>query len=246
MQRPLSTTTIRAATSFGHRLPWNGLFWCTLVGLLGGALGMGWLGERDFRARLGTDGSSPRAKLQTGDTVKVALVLNGDELVVVHQNARARVRMLGIKAFDPVVSEREITAFGAAAVGFLEKWLLGQSAEVHFGTPVQDASGRYLAWISRDGIDINRRMVEEGVAAVYTEYPVAREATYLGAEILARRAQRGVWGGKKARSRLFALRKKWLASRALAKRGMFVDPWLEMDALKTLKQPSPQGKGVLP
>jgi endonuclease YncB( thermonuclease family) len=143
----------------------------------------------------------------------VVVVLNGDEVIVEKNGDRATLRMLGIRSFDPVVNEFEITAFGRASVSFLYTWVLNKAVRVGFDTTIKDVRGRYLGFLDRDGVDINRRMVEEGVAMVYTEYPFAREAEYLSTEVLARAAGRGIWGGQRTRTRIRALRHDWDSAR---------------------------------
>ena len=54
-----------------------------------------------------------------------------------------------------------------------------------FDTPIKDVHGRYLAYLELEGVDLGKRMVEEGVSMVYTEYDFAREGDYLTAEWMA-------------------------------------------------------------
>jgi endonuclease YncB( thermonuclease family) len=162
----------------------------------------------------------------SGDSVEVRLILNGDEFVVEHDRLRAKVRMIGIKAFDPVVSEREITAFGDGAVSFLQQWILNKTVQLEFDEPKQDEQGCYLGYVFLDGIDINQRMVAEGIAMVYTEFSTTHEQDYLMAEIPARRARKGIWGGSKARARVMGLRREWSRLRVLQNGEPPVDPLL--------------------
>jgi endonuclease YncB( thermonuclease family) len=101
---------------------------------------------------------------------------------------------------------------------------VGHEVKITFDTPIKDVHGRYLAYVERDAVDVNRRMVEEGVAMVYTEYPVARESKYLSAEGLARKSRRGIWGGPRARTRIEALRRDWAHSRGERLHKVFNDP----------------------
>ncbi len=167
------------------------------------------------------------AIIETGDTVKVVLVLNGDELVVEKGDNRARVRMLGIHSFDPVVNEREITAFGDASVRFLRHWILNHNVRMVFDAPIQDSHGRYLAYIFSGDMDINRRMVSEGLSMVYTEFPTQKERDYLNAEMTPRAKGVGLWGGHKARTRIIGLRRGWSKKRRLRDGVHNLDPLLE-------------------
>jgi endonuclease YncB( thermonuclease family) len=210
-----SSTPTQDFVALWHRVPWNAAFWLLSLGLF--ALSAYFVVSVEMRRRA-SHVPEQAAKIKNGETVRVVRIVKGDEIAVEKGLATARVRMLGIHSFDPVVNEFEITAFGRAAVGFLEQWTLNRPVRLHFDDPIQDVRGRYLAYIERDGLDLNRRMIEEGVTAVYTEYAFAREATYLTSEEMARSARRGVWGSKRAVQRIRALRKQWGAAR-LARTG---------------------------
>ncbi|MBI5508043.1 MAG: thermonuclease family protein [Deltaproteobacteria bacterium] len=188
-----------------RHLPWNAIFWLITAAFLGGAVFFA-VGTYFKQQNLV---SNDVAQINDGDKVKVVAVVNGDELIVTKGTAQARVRMLGIRAFDPVVNEREVTAFGHASVSFLTQWTLNKTVTVVFDTPIMDVHGRYLAFVERANMDLNAKMLEEGIVMVYTEFETAREALFLAAERLARRSSRGIWGSKKAASRVVALRQDW-------------------------------------
>jgi micrococcal nuclease len=202
-------------------LPWNALFWITTPGLTG--LGA-WLSTEVEVKRELTHGVDKAADIQDGDLVDVVVVLNGDELLVTKDGNRAKIRLIGVRAFDAVINEFELTAFGRASVGFLEHWVSGHEVKVRFDSTPKDVHGRYLVYMERDGIDINRRMIEEGVAMVYTEYPFTREAAYLSSEQLARESNRGIWGGPRAVARINGLRHDWRRSRTTRTSQPFADP----------------------
>lgn len=193
-----------------HRVPWNAVFWAVVLALFGSAVGFGVdveVRRRHLHPFWG------QADIHSGDIVRVVGILNGDEVLIEKGRARSRLRMLGIRSFDPVVNEFEITAFGRGSVSFLEQWVLDKQVQVVFGDTPKDVHGRYLAYLERDGVDINRRMVEEGISMVYTEFPFSREALYLTSEHLAREVRRGIWGGKKSFKRIVGLRHDWAAAR---------------------------------
>ena len=210
-----SSLPARGFVALWHRVPWNSVFWLVSLSLLALSVFFAFSVEMRRRANYLPDET---ASIRNGEIVRVVRIVKGDEFAIEKGLHTARVRMLGILSFDPVVNEFEITGFGRAAVGFLEQWVLNRPVRIHFDDPIRDVHGRYLAYIERDGIDLNRRMIEEGVATVYTEYPFGRESSYLTSEEMARAAGRGVWGSKHAVQRIRALRKQWAASR-LARTG---------------------------
>ena len=191
--------------AYRRQLPWNGMFWGVIAIFFGGAVffSVGTYFKQQNQI------TNDTAVIHDGDKVEVVAVLNGDEIIVSTGPAQARVRMLGIRAFDPVVNEREITAFGHASVAFLSQWALNKTVQIVFDNPVKDVRGRYLAYVERGGIDLNDKMIEEGIVAVYTEFSFLRQSVYLTTESMAARASRGIWGSKKAASRVLALRQDW-------------------------------------
>lgn len=193
-------------------MPWNTLYWLTILALFIGAGVFAFLAENLRRDHLGIQAGDPPI-VNEGDPVHVTLILNGDEIIIEKDQKRARLRMLGIHSFDPVVNEREITGFGRASVSFLETWILNKDVVIHFDEPKKDVRGRFLGYVEREHIDINARMVEQGLSMVYTEFPFAREATYSNRERNAREARLGIWGGDKAVARIRGLRATWARTR---------------------------------
>ncbi len=197
---------------FWHNLPWNVLFWATILIFLSAA-SLFAIGALRHRAKQQGIGPGEVAEIADGETVKVVLILNGDELLVEKDKRRARVRMLGIRSFDPVVNEKAITGFGQGAVRFLETRLLNNDVTMHFDKPIKDVRGRYLAYVHIGDVDIGRRMISKGVSFVYTEYKTLREQDYLIQEISARREPSGVWTSPKAAKRMLGLRHEWSNAR---------------------------------
>lgn len=72
-----------------------------------------------------------------------------------------------------------------------------QLSELVFGRTVmlkgnlEDRYGRLVSQVVLDGLDINKQMVELGMAWVYRDY--SKDASYLQAEGRARQARRGIW-----------------------------------------------------
>ncbi len=216
----------RSLSEWWHSLPWNGVFWLCVVAMLAPAAFFAVQAESDRERLLGVRPEA-LAEVDSGQSARVVLILNGDEFVIERDARRARVRMIGIKSFDPVVNEREITAYGDASVHFLKQWILDKEIRLVFDTPKQDEHGRYLAYVYLGEIDINRRMVSEGIAMAYTEFEVAREREYLMAEIQPRQIGVGIWGGTKAQTRILGLRREWSNVRLERHGRSPVDPLLE-------------------
>ncbi len=123
------------------------------------------------------------------DTLEgVARVIDGDTLDV----AGVRVRLHGVDAF-----ERGQTcdraggswACGAAATAALKERAEGRRLTCQvFET---DRYGRKVSRCERDGTDVARALVDEGLALAYRRY----SADYIGAEESARARGAGAWAG---------------------------------------------------
>ena len=86
----------------------------------------------------------------------VERVIDGDTIIVGGES----VRLLGINS-----PERGEQGFEEAKE-FLEMILLGKKVELEFGIPKYDKYNRALAYVHRDGANVNLELVEEGFEAV--------------------------------------------------------------------------------
>ncbi len=173
----------------------------------------------------------PSAVIRDHDPVRVTRVIKANEVEVEKEGRFARLRLVGTYAFNPAVAEKgDITTLGRQAVAFVKSALVDRKVVVQLIRPEVDAKGRYLVYLESDGKDFNRALVEQGLAAVYTEYPFDRERDYLAVEAEARAAQRGFWASTAAKKRLRALRDTWSAVQAREHGTPPGDPWLSENA----------------
>lgn len=86
--------------------------------------------------------------------------------------------------------------YAANATRFNADLVLGKTVELEPDGPCLDAFGRALAYVTVDGRDVNRLLVERGYACVLHIPPGgdARSAEFKAVEAAARAAGRGLWG----------------------------------------------------
>lgn len=118
-------------------------------------------------------------------TVKVVGISDGDTFTAINDdNLQLKIRIYGIDAPE----KRQ--AFGNKSKEFLSSLIFGK----HISIDVQskDRYGRYIAKVySPDGKDVSLLMIHEGMAWHFTKYD--NNKVYADAEILARKAKRGLW-----------------------------------------------------
>ena len=123
-----------------------------------------------------------------------------------------RVRILGIKAFDPTAQEAGISLFGQLAVAFLTEYK-GTRAILEFKKFAKDPQGRLLAYVRVGEHDLGETLLERGLALTYVRYPVEREDHYQAAQGRAIAENEGLWSSKRAADRARSLLASWEAAR---------------------------------
>jgi micrococcal nuclease len=116
-------------------------------------------------------------------------VIDGDTIVL---PGDLRIRYLLVNA--PETSGDE-TCYGATAAQFNADLVLDKPIELTYETACQDRFGRTLAYVTVDGQDVNRALVERGYACVLHIPPDgdARAAEFQALQAAARAAGRGLW-----------------------------------------------------
>lgn len=169
----------------------------------------------------------PGVAINSGEVVTVVRANRGHELVVAKDGKTATVRLVGIYTFPIWPHEKtDISVYARAATEYLDSHVKDRNVQLILERPEPDPRARYLGFIVLDGVDINQKLIEEGHAAVYTEFPFSREAAYMAAEKAPRLEPRGLWAGHHAARRITALRDTWAAVRARKHSEKVVDPLL--------------------
>jgi endonuclease YncB( thermonuclease family) len=124
---------------------------------------------------------------------RVVKVSDGDSITVIDDGRRHRVRMVGIDAPERGYKNRPAQPFSNKSKKYLAELTLNKMVEIKsYGL---DRYDRILGLIFVDGININLRMVEAGLAEVYQGRKPKSFDTYLfeRAEYLAKRDKRNIW-----------------------------------------------------
>lgn len=132
--------------------------------------------------------------------VKVAGVSDGDTIIVLFKNKSVgKVRLLSMDTPETHFEGKSQGESGERAhARLLELIPEGSEIRLEFDANPCDVYGRYLAFVERNGVDINRQMITEGLAANFCYAPaLSRCEDYLGAALEAQAKQRSVFAAEK-------------------------------------------------
>ncbi len=115
--------------------------------------------------------------------LQVEKVIDGDTVYGLLGDKTYKIRLAEIDA-----PERD-QPFGRQSKVFLRNLLVDGEFDAHISS--EDQYGRYIARLYSNGIDINRKMVSEGMAWVY-DYYVIDKTLYLNQED-AQKLKKGIW-----------------------------------------------------
>ena len=121
----------------------------------------------------------------------VARVIDGDTLVL---SGGDRVRYLNIDA--PETTDGHHDCYGDQATAFNRSLVEGRDVSLTYDDAAcKDRYGRWLAWISAGGVDVNAEEVKQGYACAYFVPPAgaARAAEFDDDQAIARTERLGLW-----------------------------------------------------
>jgi len=128
---------------------------------------------------------------------KVIKVIDGDTVNVEVNGKKESVRLIGIDSPETKDPRKPVQCFGAEASTKLSGMLNKQSVELVPDETQDDKDkyGRLLRYIFiKDGVNVNKLMVEEGYAFEYTYHvPYKYQDEFKKAEKMAREKQVGLW-----------------------------------------------------
>jgi micrococcal nuclease len=124
-------------------------------------------------------------------TATVERVIDGDTIVLAGD---IRVRYLLVDAPETTLGHDD--CYGTNASQFNRDLVLGKTIALRYDAQCLDSYGRTLAYVSVDGHDVNRLLVERGYACVLHIPPDGNDRAdeFKAVQAEARSAKRGLWG----------------------------------------------------
>jgi endonuclease YncB( thermonuclease family) len=148
--------------------------------------------------------------LQSGDTVSLAQVVDGDSVVVKNDSgSTAPVRILGIKTFDTTPERDPAARYGKEAIAAISEIVGDVPIRVLVHTTPKDKHGRTLATLYVGTDDVGMTLVSRGLALVYTQYPFPSMAIYLQEQHKAQADKQGIWADPEMTKRALSLQREW-------------------------------------
>ena len=121
----------------------------------------------------------------------VATVIDGDTIIL---DTGHRVRYILVDTTE--ITNGKDECWGHEAAAYNEALVLGKTVTLEYDVECKDIYGRLLAYVSVQGYEVNRMLLEDGQACVLHISPNGddRFAEYQGLENAARNAKINMWG----------------------------------------------------
>jgi micrococcal nuclease len=125
------------------------------------------------------------------DTATVTRIIDGDTIEL---EGGERIRYLMVNTPETTGGKNE--CYGSNAVTFNTDLVLGKEVELRYDVEKTDQFDRTLAWVTVDGMEVNRLIIERGFGCVLHIPPNGddRADEFEMLEQTARLSMRGLWG----------------------------------------------------
>ena len=147
--------------------------------------------------------NTPITPTPANETYRVTSVTDGDTIKIIYRGIEEKVRLLGIDTPETKDPRKPVQCFGKEASAKTKELLLNTDISVEFGSSqgTRDKYGRLLLYVYKDGVNINKLLVQEGYAYAYTKYPTKYLNDIIELQKAAQSSQKGLWspntcGGK--------------------------------------------------
>lgn len=132
-----------------------------------------------------------------GNFYNIKKLVDGDTFWLEDGCEGVKIRLIGIDAPEPrdMFGTIKEEPYGKEASAFMEQLVSGRMIRVEFDVDSLDQYGRTLAYcFTEDGIFINQKMIEEGMAMIMTVVPnVKYQDLFYKTQVNARMNGKGLW-----------------------------------------------------
>ncbi len=133
-----------------------------------------------------------------GAETRVVRVIDGDTVVVKEGAEKVRIRLIGVDAPEIVHPDYEKNDYyGPESKACLAQMIEGTTVLLVYDgpgkKPKKDDYGRTLAYIYKNGENVNAAMIQKGCARAYRKYPHSERDRFIDLEMESKKAKRGMW-----------------------------------------------------
>jgi len=175
--------------------------------------GFYFVGAQRFRNKL--NANNPEA-FHSEQIVTIKAAIDGDELLISGgHGVRTKLRLEGIKSFDPTQKDPMTSEFGRICFDHLESFTAGKSARLTVASKTVDDKGRLLGHVYLEDADgaytasVAENLIRNGYTLVYTRYDFPDSDRFLALQRTAREAKLGIWSDPDLANRASALSALW-------------------------------------
>jgi len=167
---------------------------------------------------------------KTGDRIRILEILDGDEMLIKRDEGsddlaaekgdnETVVRLLGIKSFNPSVSDPLLSQYGKICFQYLKARAEGQMATIDIPEKRLGGRGRLIGTVFlKDSsgaftVDLAGDLIEKGYTLVYTKYDFDNMEEYLRVQADARERLSGFWSNAGIAAKADSLNLIWQEGR---------------------------------
>ncbi len=131
---------------------------------------------------------------------QVSRFIDGDTIAVSMNGKTEKIRMIGVDTPETHKPNTPVQCYGPAAAAFTKNSLSGKKFRLVSDSlsTDRDRYNRLLRYvILSDGTNFNQRLIEQGYGFYYPYFPFTKSDDFAASQILAKEANRGLWGNCK-------------------------------------------------
>lgn len=139
--------------------------------------------------------SSSVTTLAQNEAIKVLSVVDGDTIKIKIGTKSETVRIIGIDTPETVDPRKPVQCYGKEASAKMKSLVNGKTITLEKNPAEErDKYQRLLRYVWLNGADVGAKMIQDGFAFSYKQYPHPKLDAYNKLEQAARTAGKGLWG----------------------------------------------------
>jgi len=150
------------------------------------------------------------------EIVQITGIVDGDEILLLNRlGGKTVLRLIGIKSFDPTVSDPLLSEYGKICFEYLKSQTLNEQARLVLSPKLVDTKGRLLGSLflkdseGKFTKNLAKDLIKRGYTLVYTRFDFPQMEDYLEVEQAASNDGAGLWSDSRIKGRAQMLKILW-------------------------------------